>query len=111
MYERFPFRQEDYTEEGAAEIAEWALNQNIQDFPGKLFRAFVWEIVESNDNHAIVETQSFFGFVHTTWTKVGTPSLDQLVAVRKTLDNHVHATGIDIKWDAWKRFYSSEASF
>ena len=103
LYDSFPFLQEHYTEEGATKIADWALKQNIQDFPDKFFGAFVWGVVESKDHNTLVETQRFFSFLHTEWTNVGRPSLYQ-VAARKILDNNVYATGVDNERRAWERF-------
>ena len=47
VYDRFPFLEKEATEEGAKEIAEWATNLNIADYPDKYFGSFVREVVES----------------------------------------------------------------
>ena len=63
--------------------------------------------VDSNDQNIFLQAQSLFGFGHTAWTKIGTPSLDQLIAVRKTLENNAHATE-NIERVAWKMFYKKK---
>ena len=40
LHGRNPFLKEDYPER-AEEIADWALRQNIQDYPDKFFGSFV----------------------------------------------------------------------
>ena len=67
----------------------------------------MWEVVESNDHNTLVDAKSFFGFVPTARIKVETPSLDQLIAVRKTLENNAHATE-NIERVAWKMFYKKK---
>ena len=81
LYDRFPFIEEEYTEERAAEIANWAIKQDIQGFPDKCFGSFVWEMIESKGHDNLLEAQRFFGFMHHAWTKVGKPSLSQIISV------------------------------
>ena len=52
-------------------------------------------IKEIKDHTTLVEIQNYVGFVVTTWTKVGTPSRQQLHSVRNVLDRNVHSAGID----------------
>ena len=108
VYDRFPFLETEATKEGVKENAEWATNLNIADYPDKCVGSFVWEVVESNDHNTLVDAKSFFGFVPTARIKVETPSLDQLIAAKKPLDNHVLAAGINNERGAWKRFYKKK---
>ena len=87
---RFPFLEADYSEERAVELSNWALEKHIQDYSDECFGSFVWKVIESKDHTTLVEVQSYFGFVVTTWTKVGTPGSQQLNSVRKFLDRNVH---------------------
>ena len=105
MYDRFPFLEADYSEERAVEISNWALEQHIQDYSDECFGSFVWKVIESKDHTTVVEVQSYVGFVITAWTKVGTPSLQQLHSVSKVLYRIVHNTGIDKERGAWKKYY------
>ena len=52
-------------------------------------------IKEIKDHTTLVEIQNYAGFVVTTWTKVGTPSRQQLHSVCIVLDRNVHSAGID----------------
>lgn len=76
LYAKFPFLEEDQSER-AEEVADRALGQNIQDYPDKVFGSFVWAVAESKNLDTSLKASSFFGFVVTWWTKVGTPSLNQ----------------------------------
>ena len=62
-------------------------------------------MIESKDHTTLVEVQSYFGFLITTWTKVGTPSLEQLNSANKILDRNVHDAGIDKERGAWREYY------
>ena len=77
--DRFPFIEEKYTEGGAAKIANWAIQQGIEDLPDRCFRSFEWEVIESEDHETLVEVQRFFGFMHSGWIKVEKPSLRKMV--------------------------------
>lgn len=61
-------------------------------------------MAENKEHGTFLDAQSFFGFVVTAWTKVRTPTLDQLNAVRKIIDSNVYSTGIDSERGAWRRF-------
>ena len=41
-----------------------------------------------------MDAQSVSDFLTTAWTKIGTPSLDQLISARKTLDSNVRAVTV-----------------
>ena len=50
FYYTLTFVEEEYTEEGAADIANWAIRQGIEDHThGMHFESFVWEVIESPD--------------------------------------------------------------
>lgn len=65
----------------------------------------MWDVVESKDHGTLVEAQSFFGFLQTTWTEVGTPSLDKLITSRNTLDSNVRASAIKNERGQWKKYH------
>ena len=65
----------------------------------------MWKVIESKDHTTLVEVQSYFGFLVTGWTKVGTPSLEQLNSVGKILARNVHDAGIHKERGARKKYY------
>ena len=101
----FPFLAGDYSEERAVEISSRALEQYIQDYFDECFSSFVLKVIASNDHTTSVEVQSYFGFVVTAWTKVGTLTLQQLKSVSKVFDRNVHNGGIDKKPGAWRQYF------
>ena len=61
MFDRFPLIDEQCTQQGAAEIANWAITQYMKDYPDKFFGSLVLEVVESKDHETLMEAQRFFG--------------------------------------------------
>lgn len=48
--EMFPFVGEEYTEEGASDIAPWAIRRGIEEYPhGRHLGQFVWKVIEHPD--------------------------------------------------------------
>ena len=79
LYDRFPFLEENYREEAAAEIANWTIKQGVEDFSDKSFGTFVWNVIERGGYEDLMEAQRFFEFVTSARAKAATPSLDQMV--------------------------------
>ena len=104
MYHRFPFLKTLCTEEGATELADWAINLNIVNHPDKYFGSFSWDV--NMDSDTLVDIQSFFSFLHTAWTNVSTTSLAQRVTATKILAKNLRAAGIDSEQGQWKTYYS-----
>ena len=75
-------------------LPSWSPTLNIADYRDKYFGSFVWEGIESKGHGTLVNAQSFFGFLTTAWTKVGTPSSDQLISASITFDSNVRATPV-----------------
>ena len=65
----------------------------------------MWKVIESKDHTTLVGVESYFAFVVAAWTKVGTPSLQQLNSVSKVFDRNVHNAGINKERGAWKKCY------
>lgn len=91
FHARFPFVREEHAEEEAVAIAEWAVKEGlVENFPGDAdFGRFVWKVVESRDHERLAQAHRFYGFIHRVWIKVGTASLDQMVAAKRVLNGRV----------------------
>ena len=105
LYDGFPFLEENYREESAAEIAIWTIKQCVEDYSDKSFGTFVWNVIERGECDDLVEAQRFFEFLTRAWAKAATPSLDQIVSAGKRLDINVQAKGVDRERGAWKKYY------
>ena len=105
MYDRFPFSEENYREEAAAEIANWTIKQGVEDYSDKSTGTFVWNAIERGEYEDLMEAQRFFEFLTSACAKAATPSLDQMVSTRKLLDSNVQAKGVDRKRGARKTYY------
>ena len=105
LYDRFPFFEENYREEAAAEIANWTIKQGVEDYSDKSFGTFVWNVIERGEYDDLVEAQRFFEFLTSAWAKAAAPSLDQMISARKRLDGNVQAMEVDGERGAWKKYY------
>ena len=62
-YDRFPFLEENYREEAAAEIANWTIKQGVEDYCDKSFGTLVWNVIERGEYEDLMEAQRFFEFL------------------------------------------------
>ena len=102
LYDRFPFLEENYRGQAAAEIANWTIKQGVEDYPDKSFGTFALNLIERGECDDLVEAQHFFEFLTRAWAKAATLSLDQMVSARKLLDSNEQAKGVDRERGAWK---------
>ena len=105
LYDRFPFLEENYREESAAEIANWTIEHGVEEYSDKSFGTFAWNVIERGQYDDLVEAQRFFEFLTRACVKAATPSLDQMVSARQLLDRNVQAKGVDRERGAWKKYY------